>query len=80
MDPTNAISWFHVTHHAVDSVGFSVEWPSVAGRLYAVAWTDSLTNAFQTLEEDLEFPVASYADTNHTAEAQGFYQVNVRLK
>ena len=80
MNPTNAGSYFQVTNQIAVSEGFALEWPSVAGRLYTVAWTDSLTNSFQTLEENIEYPSGSHIDTNHAGEAQGFYKVDVRLK
>jgi hypothetical protein len=81
MNPTNALAYFQITDLApMGTNGFVVEWPSVAGRLYRVNRTASLTNGFQTLEDDLEFPRNSYTDTVHHAEAQGFYQVDVQLK
>ena len=79
-DPTNAASHFRVTNHDSGTSGFTIEWPSVEGRLYVVGWTDSLTNSFLPLAENLEFPVNSHTDTNHPAEARGFYRVDVRLK
>ncbi len=50
------------------------------GRPVRVFWTDSLTNSFQLLEGGITYPQNSYTDTNHTTEASGFYQVDVRLQ
>ena len=80
-NPTNAESYFSIVNHAMsDTHGFVVEWPSVAGRFYSVRWTDSLTNSFQILEDNMEFPQGSYTDTVHHVDGQGFYEVDVRLK
>jgi subtilisin-like proprotein convertase family protein len=80
-NPTNAESYFSIENHAMSGAnGFVVEWPSVADRLYTVRWTGSLTNSFQILEDNMEFPRGSYTDTVHHVDGRGFYEVDVRLK
>ncbi len=77
-DPTNPASFFAVTNGSTGS--FVVGWPSVATREYKVLWTESLTNSFQQLGSMIDHPQNSYTDTLHSAEASGFYKVEVRLK
>ncbi len=78
-DPTNAASFFAVSN-AFPSVGFVVEWNAVTGRWYKVLWTDNLTNSYQSIADNLEYPQSSYTDTVHSAESVGYYRVEVRMK
>ena len=79
-DPTNAGSYFQVEHTAVDTNGYVViEWNSISNRLYQVGWANALGNGFQTLEDNIAYPVNSYTDQIHCAERRGFYRVGVRL-
>jgi hypothetical protein len=79
-DPTNPASFFHITEYVPEIGGFTIEWLSVEGRLYSIGWTESFANSFLPLADNLEFPVNSFTDTNHTSEVQGFYTVDVRLE
>ena len=80
-NPTNAESYFSIVNHMMsDTHGLVIEWPSVTNRFYMVRWTDSLTNSFQILEDEMEFPQGSYTDTVHHVDGHGFYEVDVRLK
>ena len=81
-DPTNAASMFCITDAGweTNSLGYVVQWNSISNRYYSIHWSSSLTNGFNTLETDLEHPQGSYTDTTHSAESDGFYTVDVRLK
>jgi len=64
----------------VQAVDFNC-WVSVPGRIYGVNWVESLTNSFQPLPPtDIYYPVNSYTDAAHGAEAKGFYRLDVRLE
>jgi len=78
-DPTNSASFFAITNAAAIPEGFVVQWDGVAGRVYTVNWTDTLTNNFQVLETEIAYPQNSYTDTLHTAEATAFYDMEVKL-
>ncbi len=80
MDPTNAWSTFMV--NTVDSPTngvFMLSWDAVTGRVYSVGWKDCMTNAFQTLEDNIHPPQNSYTDSVHATEECGFYVIKVEL-
>ena len=82
-DPTNSASFFTASQSLADVGGsncFVVEWISIPDRLYSVQWSTNLLTGFETIEADIQFPLNSYTDLIHSAESQGFYQVDVRLK
>jgi hypothetical protein len=78
--PFDAGSIFAMTN-AVTTPGFTIEWaPCVAGRRYRVLWTPCLTNSFQPLQDNLEYPQNSYTDTVHNGDSAGFYKVEVYMQ
>ena len=79
-NPTNGTSLFaiHTTDH--DPSGFIIHWNAVSGRVYAVDWTDSLTNTFLDLATNIYYPQNSYTDTVHSADDEGFYSIDVKLE
>jgi hypothetical protein len=78
-DPLDGGSFFAITNIAATS-GFVIEWPAVTGRWYQVHWSPALTNSFESLQDFIEYPQDSYTDSVHSAEAAGFYEVEVRMK
>ncbi|MFC1467303.1 M60 family metallopeptidase [Verrucomicrobiota bacterium] len=80
MNPTNKNSFLSITNQHFADDGFVVNWPAVSGRLYRVSWAESITNSFQTLVDDVEFPRNSFTDTVHHVEGGGYYKIDVRLK
>ncbi|MCC7300384.1 MAG: lamin tail domain-containing protein [Verrucomicrobia bacterium] len=74
-DPLNAKSAFKL--YQKDTRVLS--WDSVEGRVYAIGWTASLAEPFQTLENSIAWPQNSWTDTVHAAGTKGFYRVSVRL-
>ncbi len=86
-DPTNASSVFGITGFAAASTGavpYIVTWESVAGRIYNVKVSTSLTvdpfSGNDSISGDLPYPANSYTDLVERAEAPLFYQINVRLE
>lgn len=82
-DPTNSASFFTASSSLAEVNGtncFVVEWISIPDRFYRIEWTDNLIYGFQTVEANIEYPHNSYTGTTYTAESQGFYQVEVRVK
>ena len=59
--------------------GFVIEWTSVEGRSYSVRWRETLTDDYEVLQDEIEYPQNSYTDTLHNAESSGFYRVEVRM-
>ncbi len=76
-DPTNSASCFNVASSGMPGC-FVLNWSSVSGRVYYVFWTADLTNGFSVLASDLGYPLNSYTDTVHAAEAAGFYSVGAQ--
>ncbi|MDH3345957.1 MAG: hypothetical protein OEL75_02110, partial [Kiritimatiellaceae bacterium] len=54
-----------------------LEWDAISGRVYSVYWSSNLLSEFSTLQSNLTS--GGYTDVSHSAEAQGFYQVEVEL-
>ncbi len=83
LDPHNAGDVFEVTNHAsgLSSGGFVVQWPAMTGHVYSVCWTPNLATGFQELPgaTNIVWPQESFTDTLHGANAEGVYQVRVRL-
>jgi hypothetical protein len=79
-DPANAASCFAVTGAGQDAAGFVVEWYSVTDRTYSVMWAPEPGGDFQVLQTGIEYPQGSCTDSVHSAESQGFYRVDARLK
>jgi len=77
-DPTDPASFFAITNWSNGS--FMIDWPAYSNRQYQVYWTDSLDTPFSTLGPPMLYPQNSYTDTTHSAEAAGFYQVEVQLQ
>lgn len=76
-DPLDPASLLSVSNSAATN-GFVITWNSVTSRTYSVFWTDNLlTNSFQALEVDVNYPRGSYTDTVHAVESTGFYKVEV---
>ncbi len=82
-DPTNSVSVFSISSSTAESGGTLynvVSWISVSNRTCSVLWCPELGQSFRILETGMEFPQNSYTDTLHSAESQGYYKVDVRLK
>ncbi len=82
-DPTNHASYFHAASSVSQINGtnyFTVEWISIPDRLYRTQWAPSLTDEFQTLETNIEYPRSTCTDLWHTVEKTGFYRVDVKQK
>ncbi|MEA2067918.1 MAG: choice-of-anchor Q domain-containing protein [Verrucomicrobiota bacterium] len=79
-NPTNTDSLFHVYDEKTNTL-FVLKWdPVVEKRTYSVLWAETLTNKFQLIESNLDYPCGSYTDTNHATKFQGFYRVEVNLQ
>ncbi len=77
-NPTNAASLFQLQARAVPA-GFIIEWPAASNRTYDVFWTPNLVYiGFEAIETNLAFPRHSATATLHSAEAQGFFRVDVK--
>ena len=80
-DPISPVSYFCITNVVLEAAGFVIQWdPPISDRWYGVSWAASLSNGFQTLESEIEFPQNNYTDTLHGAKSQGYYKVDVKLK
>ncbi|NOU35794.1 MAG: hypothetical protein HOO88_03360 [Kiritimatiellaceae bacterium] len=55
-----------------------LSWNAVEGRVYTIEWSPSLTEIFQTLENNIIWPQNSWTDTVHSAETKGYYRITVR--
>ena len=78
-DPTNGASVFEVSSPGSTSSGFVLNWNAMPGRVYGVNWAESLTNGFQPMATDIDYPQNSYTDTVHAAGGEGFYSIDVKL-
>jgi hypothetical protein len=82
-DPADAALHLALTSCAIDPLsGLPVlGWPSAAGRLYSVEYTDDLDLPFTTVADDLAGnpPVNLWRDTAPRAVHRGFYRLKVRL-
>lgn len=77
-NPTNAASLFALSARTVPA-GFVIEWPAASNRTYDVFWTPNLVYlGFEAVETNLAFPRHSATATLHSAEAQGFFSVEVK--
>lgn len=59
---------------------YILSWDATEGRIYTIEWTPSLSESFQTLENNITAPQNSWTDTVHTVEAEGFYRIRVRME
>lgn len=80
MCPTNPASCFMITNCIPMAPGLIIEWPSVSGRVYSTLWSPTLTNSFQFMETNINYPRHSSTDTTHAAEDAGFYKVEVHMQ
>ena len=53
------------------------EWTAASGRIYSVYWTSNLLDGFAILQSNLTS--GAYTDSTHSAEAQGFYMLEVEV-
>lgn len=53
------------------------EWNAASGRVYSVYWSSNLLDGFSILQSNLTS--GAYTDSTHSAEAQGFYKLEVQL-
>jgi hypothetical protein len=74
-DPLDSKSRFELRQ--TDS--YVLRWDAVAGRIYTIEWSPSLTAPFQPLESSLVWPQNSWTDTVRAVETRGFYRIRVRL-
>jgi len=79
-NPTNRASRFELGRVAKTTNDVIVNWNTCTNRVYSVLWTSNLTAAFETIGENIEFPLNSYTDTLHSAASCGFYKIKVHLK
>ncbi len=78
--PTNALSYFQIDNQYETPAGFVIEWNSVSGRVYGVNWVGHLTNSLTPLTNGIAYPQSSYTDTVHSADDEGFYNLEVELE
>ncbi|HKL22182.1 MAG TPA: DUF1566 domain-containing protein [Tichowtungia sp.] len=82
-DPDRESSIFAVTN-ALQNVnntnGFVVSWHSIPERVYTVLWSSNLMSGFEVLQTDIEYPVNCYTDTVYSAESDGFFMIEVKMK
>ena len=76
--PTNTDSCFLITNQLRTAQGLQLQWGAVSGRVYAVEWTDSLTNDFRAVEGMTNLTDA--ACTIPDDSSQGFYRLKVGLE
>ncbi len=74
LDPTNAASRFELS--GLENI---LEWNATAGRIYTVYWASNLLSGFQPLESNIAYTAVPFTDTNHSADKQGFYKIEVEL-
>jgi len=74
LDPTNAASRFELS--GLENI---LEWNATAGRIYTVYWSSNLLSGFQALESNIAYTAVPFTDTNHSADKQGFYKIEVEL-
>ncbi len=55
-------------------------WNATSGRVYTIYWSSNLLSDFQALESNVSWTAMPYSDTNHSAEAKGFYKIDVELE
>lgn len=79
-NPTNGASVFEVSDSGSSPSGYVLNWTAIEGRAYTVKWTDHLTNSFSVLTNGISYPQNSYTDTVHSAEGEGFYNLEVELE
>jgi hypothetical protein len=53
------------------------EWNTASGRIYSVYWSSNLPGGFTLMQSNLTS--GAYTDSIHSAEAQGFYRLEVEL-
>ncbi|MDF7798196.1 hypothetical protein P4C99_01880 [Pontiellaceae bacterium B1224] len=78
-NPTNSASFLQLSNPWKTTEGWGLNRDAETGRVYSIEWTDHLTNAFQSLEDEIVHPQASFTDAVHTADSAGFYMLNVEL-
>ncbi|MFA7256199.1 MAG: hypothetical protein WC047_01305 [Kiritimatiellales bacterium] len=74
-DPLDSQSAF--TLHQTDR--YVLRWETVEGRIYTIEWAPSLTESFQTLENNITWPQNCWTDTVHAVESAGFYRIRVQF-
>ena len=63
------------------SSGGALQWtPCTSGRVYCVQWSTNLVDGFLPLETNIPWTVESFTDTNHPAQGQLFYKIDVELE
>ena len=75
LNPTDPDAAFLISDFSPQSSVLS--WNATSGRVYSVYWASNLLGGFQALETNVAMP---YTDTNHPAEEQGFYKIEVELE
>ena len=80
LDPTNPQSAFLISDLSPLTSESILEWTGVSGRVYTIYWASNLLNGFQPLESNIAWTAVPYTDTNHPAEGQGFYKIDVELE
>lgn len=81
-DPSDAASCFRIINSSeqLPSSGFKIEWQSQPNRSYHVYWATNMTEQFQLLEGDINYPRSSCTDTLHETGTECFYKIDVQLK
>jgi hypothetical protein len=82
-DPTNSGSCFLTDDIQPASAGDDcvIRWNSATSRLYGVWWATNLIDGFSNMASNLPAtpPENAYTDTTHSADACGFYRIDVRM-
>jgi|GEM_PF-2245704 len=80
LNPTNPQSAFLISDLSPQTSESILEWTGVSGRVYTIYWASNLLNGFQPLESNIAWTAVPYTDTNHPADGQGFYKIEVELE
>ena len=80
-DPTDATSLFSIRkmlmNQAAQQQEVTLQWSSEEDHTYKILWTDSLTNPFKTLTNNLEATPPINIHTVYSDGAAGFYKIEV---
>ena len=75
LDPTSLTNRF-----LISNVRNILQWSASSGRVYSVWWSSNLLSGFQPLESNIPWQAMPFTDTNHPADGQGFYKIDVELE
>ena len=80
LDPADPDAAFLISDIQPQTSGSVLSWNATNGRAYTVSWSSNLLSGFQALERNIAYTAVPYTDTNHTADGQGFYKIEVTME